>query len=175
MEKVGYSAHSWLIPSQWTHRKQTLVALPDFSASTQLVYHLNRKSLASPSFPQACYKDRGSLLHRLPGLSVKALVNRLSDGSLHQIHISNHQRSIQILKVFVELSIAQMICGYKERVEMSIFSLRSIYHKYQDGTTGSKCMSSQSVRRKSLSSWKRGKLSQLSGDWISRAASMSMA
>lgn len=32
---------------------------------------------------------------------------------------------------------------------------------------------SQSILRKSLSSWKRGKLSQLSGGWTSRAASMS--
>lgn len=32
---------------------------------------------------------------------------------------------------------------------------------------------SQSVLRKSLSSWNRGKLSQLSGGWTSRAASMS--
>ena len=50
-----------------------------------------------------------SLLDRLPGLSLKAPVDRLSDGGLHQVHISNHQRSVQILQVFVELPVTQVI------------------------------------------------------------------
>lgn len=68
------------------------------------------KSPASPTVLQTGYEDGRSLLHGLPGLSLKALVNWLCYGGLHQIHISNHQRSIQILEVFVELSIAQVIC-----------------------------------------------------------------
>lgn len=77
------------------------------------------KSPASPSNPQPTYTDGGFLLYGLPGLSIKAFVNRLCDGRLHQIHISNHQRGVQILQVFVELSIAQVICAGEEREDVS--------------------------------------------------------
>lgn len=80
----------------------------------------------------------------------------------------------------MELSIAQVICaGRGEKVE-----LESVLYFNLKGKKGRKNarkwlqtgrVDLQSVRRKSLSSWKSGKLSQLSGDWISRAASMSMA
>ena len=48
-------------------------------------------------------------LDRLPRLPFKAPVNGLSDGGLHEVHIAHHQGSIQILQVFMELPIAQII------------------------------------------------------------------
>lgn len=50
-----------------------------------------------------------SLLYWLPWLPLKAPVNWLCNWGLHQIDISNNKWSKQVLEVFVELSIAQII------------------------------------------------------------------
>lgn len=55
-----------------------------------------------------------SLLDWLPGFSFKTSVNRLSNGGLHQVNISHYQRSVEVLEVLVELSIAQVIWERKQ-------------------------------------------------------------
>lgn len=67
-------------------------------------------SLSWPLLDQTVsVRKDGPLLYRHPGLSLKAPGDRLSDGGLHQVHISNHQGSIEVLQVFVEFPIAQVI------------------------------------------------------------------
>lgn len=80
----------------------------------------------------------------------------------------------------MELSIAQVICaGRGEKAELEGVLYFNLKGKKEEKNARKWLqigrVDLQSVRRKSLSSWKSGKLSQLSGDWISRAASMSMA
>lgn len=175
VQEIGYPVHSRLIlirrGPKGEHHSCWLrfLSLHKLSLSSD-------KSSAPPSNLQPSYKEGRSLLYRLPGLSLKSFVNWLCDGGLHQIHISNHQRSIKILKVFVELSIAQVICAKQKQKDISVF-FSALKKRSEWWKTEYMCeyRNSQSKRRKSLSSWKSGKLSQLSGDWISRAASMSMA
>ena len=57
--------------------------------------------------------EEGSLLHRLPGFPLEAPVDGLGDGRLHQVHVSHHQRGVEVLQVLVEPSIAQVICDNK--------------------------------------------------------------
>lgn len=56
------------------------------------------------------------LLDGFPGFSFKTSVNRLGDGGLHQVNISHDQRSVQVLQVLVELSIAQIIWERKQMI-----------------------------------------------------------
>lgn len=50
----------------------------------------------------------GVLLDGLPGLLLKAAVDGLGDGRLHQVDVADHQGDKQVLQVFVERPIAQV-------------------------------------------------------------------
>lgn len=54
------------------------------------------------------------LLDWLPGFSFKTPVNRLGNGGFHQVNVSHYQRSVEVLEVLVELSIAQVIWERKQ-------------------------------------------------------------
>lgn len=56
------------------------------------------------------------LLDGFPGFSFKTPVNRLGNGGLHQVNISHYQRSVEVLEVLVELSIAQVIWERKQLI-----------------------------------------------------------
>lgn len=50
----------------------------------------------------------GALPDRLPGLLLKAALDGLGDGRLHQVDVANHQGDEQVLQVLVESPVAQV-------------------------------------------------------------------
>ena len=53
-------------------------------------------------------KERAALLDRLPGFLLKASVDGLGDGGLHQVNVAHHQGREQFLQVLVERPVAQV-------------------------------------------------------------------
>lgn len=52
-------------------------------------------------------RKRRAILDRLPGLLLKAAVDGLGDGCLHQVNIAHHQGQEGVLQVPVEHPVAQ--------------------------------------------------------------------